>query len=332
MRENLEKALANVFGPGEIAQLKRVSGGASKEAWILDYRTQSTIYPLFLRRAAGGVIYEGTLSLEKEFQLLRLAYEEGIRVPRPLHYFPDLGGREAFLMERLEGEAIGSRVVRRPEYALARARLPLDMAEELAKIHRLPLEKVNYLLIPPEEAPWKSAVSSAYQDLDGLGEPHPVLEWALRWLLQHPPLPRPLVLVHGDFRIGNIMVNQQGLVAVLDWEFAHLGDPREDLGWPLVRAWRFGEDAKRLGGVGEVLPFLERYNALTGSDITEDELFWWEVLGNVRWGLGAFKQARRHLKGLERSIELAILGRLGAEMEYELLALLEGNHGKAHSR
>ena len=90
-----------------------------------------------------------------------------------------------------------------------------------------------------------------------------------------------------------------------------------------MRAWRFGEDGKRLGGVGEVGPFLERYNALTGRDIAEEELFWWEVLGNVRWGLGALKQARRHLRGEERSVELAVLGRLASEMEYEVLHLLE---------
>lgn len=327
MKELLEKALAEHYGPGEIQGLRRIPGGASKEAWVLDYRSKDRVHALFLRRAGGGLIYEGTLSLEVEFQLLSLAYAEGVKVPRPLLYLSDLEGREAFIMERLEGETIGTRVVRRPEYAIARARLPQSMAEELAKIHRIPLEKVAPLLGHQRGEPWQAAVSMAYRDLDGLDEPHPALEWALRWLTEHPPHPRPPVLVHGDFRVGNLMVNQEGLVAVLDWEFAHLGDPREDLAWPLVRAWRFGEDSRRLGGIGEVEPFLATYNALTGEDVSLEELFWWEVLGNVRWGLGALKQARRHLSGLERSVELAILGRLAAEMEYEVLALLEEKGG-----
>ncbi|WP_038072306.1 phosphotransferase family protein [Thermus scotoductus] len=322
MKEALEAVLREVLGPGEVVDLRRLPGGASKEAWAVDYRTGEALHPLFLRRAGGGVIYSKTLSLAQEFRLLQVAWAHGVKVPEPLHYLPDLEGREAFLMRRLEGEAIGARVVRRPELAKAREALPQAMAEELAKIHALPPEEVPFLQ-PPSLPPWRAALEEAYRDLDALGEPHPALEWGLRWLLDHPPRDLPPVVVHGDFRVGNLLVDGEGLVAVLDWEFAHLGDPRADLAWPLVRAWRFGEDGKRLGGVGEVGPFLERYNALTGRDIAQEELFWWEVLGNVRWGLGALKQARRHLRGEERSVELAVLGRLASEMEYEVLYLLD---------
>ena len=325
MREVLQAVLKELFGPGEILALRRLPGGASKEAWALDYQTSKETLPLFLRRAGGGVIYTGTLPLAQEFRLLQIAHAHGVRVPKPLHYFPDLEGREAFLMERLEGESIGARIVRRPEYARVRERLPEAMAQELAAIHAIPFSEVGFLP-SPSQPPWQEALDLAYRDLDALDEPHPALEWGLRWLADNPPPSRPPVLVHGDFRIGNLLVTPEELVAVLDWEFAHIGDPREDLAWPLVRAWRFGEDRKRLGGIGEVGPFLERYNALTGRGIVEEELFWWEVLGNVRWGLGALKQARRHLKGEERSVELAVLGRLAAEMEYEILDLLE-RHG-----
>ena len=322
MKEALEAALREILGPGEVVALRRLPGGASKEAWAVDYRTGEALHPLFLRRAGGGEIYSKTLALAEEFRLLQVAWAHGVKVPEPLHYFPDLEGREAFLMRRLEGETIGARVVRRPELARARETLPQAMAEELAKIHALSPDEVPFLQ-PPSLPSWRAALEEAYRDLDALGEPHPALEWGLRWLLDHPPRELPPVVVHGDFRVGNLLVDGEGLVAVLDWEFAHLGDPREDLAWPLVRAWRFGEDGKRLGGVGEVGPFLERYNALTGRDIAEEELFWWEVLGNVRWGLGALKQARRHLRGEERSVELAVLGRLASEMEYEVLHLLE---------
>ncbi len=325
MRETLEAALRELFGPGEILALRRLPGGASKEAWALDYRVGEAVLPLFLRRAGGGVIYSGTLPLAQEFHLLQVAHAHGVRVPKPLHYFPSLEGREAFLMERLEGESIGARIVRRPEYAGVRERLPEAMARELAAIHSIPLAEVGFLP-PAAQPPWQEAIATAYRDLDALDEPHPALEWGLRWLSQNPPPPRPPVLVHGDFRIGNLLITPEELVAVLDWEFAHVGDPREDLAWPLVRAWRFGEDAKRLGGVGHLEPFLAGYNALTGREVVPEELFWWEVLGNIRWGLGALKQARRHLKGEERSVELAVLGRLAAEMEYEILDLLE-RHG-----
>ena len=133
---------------------------------------------------------------------------------------------------------------------------------------------------------------------------------------------RQATFVHGDFRLGNLAVTDH-LVAVLDWEFAHVGDPIEDVAWPLVRAWRFGADARRLGGVGDVEPYLERYNELTGRDITLEELGVWEVFGNVKWAIGCLTQSRRHLNGQDRSVEYAVLGRMAAEMEYELLDLIE---------
>ena len=120
-----------------------------------------------------------------------------------------------------------------------------------------------------------------------------------------------------------MVVGPEGLRSLLDWEFCHLADPREDVAWPLVRAWRFGADDLRLGGVGEVEPYLQRYQQLTGRELTLDELYVWEVFGNVKWAVGCLTQARRHLNGLDRSVELAVLGRLAAEMEYELLDRIE---------
>jgi aminoglycoside phosphotransferase (APT) family kinase protein len=110
---------------------------------------------------------------------------------------------------------------------------------------------------------------------------------------------------------------------VLDWEFAHLDDPVRDMAFALVRAWRFGVPEKRLGGVGDVGPYLERYNELTGLDVRPAELDYWELAGNVGWAIGCLTQMQRHLTGQDRSVELAILGRLGAEVEYEIVNLLE---------
>ena len=90
-----------------------------------------------------------------------------------------------------------------------------------------------------------------------------------------------------------------------------------------MRAWRFGADDQHLGGVGDVEPYLERYNELTGRDLTLDELAVWEVFGNVKWAVGCLTQSRRHLRGDDRSVEYAVLGRMAAEMEYELLDLIE---------
>ncbi len=292
---------------GEVDRATLLPGGASKEAWAVDLDGQE----LLVRRAGASVIHQGTLTLEHEFEVLRAAHEAGVEVPRPIAYYPDLGGREAFAMERVRGETIGRRIVRDPPPAL-----PLQMAEELAKIHAIPPERLPFLRnIDP--------VQRMRAELDTVEEPHPAIELGLTWVAERMPPEAELVVTHGDWRIGNLVVDEAGLVAVLDWEFAHLAAPADDVAWPLVRAWRFGADGRRLGGVGEVEPYLERYNELTGRELTLDELYVWEVFGNVKWAVGCLTQARRHLNGLDRSVELAVLGRFAAEMEYELLDLIE---------
>ncbi len=312
VREAFQEALSEVLGR-EVAVSEPVllAGGASKEAWAVDADGE----PLLVRRASVGVIHRHTLSLRDEYRVLEVAHDAGVTVPRPYGYVADLAGREAFVMERLGGETIGRRVVQRPELATAREALPRQMAEELAKIHAVPLERVPFL----EPAEFDRIVD----ELDEVGEPHPAIELGLWWLRENRPPPRPPVLAHGDFRIGNVVVGPAGLVGVLDWEFAHLDDPVRDLGFGLVRAWRFGVDGKRLGGVGDVGPYLERYNELTGFDVRPEELDYWELAGNVAWAIGCLTQAQRHLSGRDRSVELAILGRLGAEVEYEIVHLLE---------
>jgi aminoglycoside phosphotransferase (APT) family kinase protein len=145
----------------------------------------------------------------------------------------------------------------------------------------------------------------------------------LRWLRQNePPLPERLVLLHGDFRIGNMMVDRQGLSGVLDWEFAHIGDPAQDLGWPFVRTWRFKVDHLRFGGIAPAEPFLQAYSAASGRSIPAERIFYWEVFGNVLWAIVTLNQARRHLSGQEPNLELASLGRLCAEVEMEVLSLI----------
>ncbi len=284
-----------------------LAGGASKEAWAVDSGGRE----LLIRRAAGGVIHQATLTLEQEFEVLRAAHEAGVKVPEPIAYLGEIDGREAFVMERIHGETIGRRIVKAPPPGL-----DVQLAEELAKIHAIAPSRLPFLQSADK-------IARFYEELDSVGEPHPAIELGLHWAKERLPTNRENVVVHGDWRIGNIAVDEQGIVAVLDWEFAHLADPVEDLAWPLVRAWRFGADDKHLGGVGDLDRYLERYAELTGIEATRDELLVWEVFGNVKWAVGCLTQSRRHFNAQERSVELAVLGRLAAEMEYELLDLID---------
>jgi aminoglycoside phosphotransferase (APT) family kinase protein len=308
MREALQPYVSAILGHEvELTEPVLLAGGASKEAWSVD----ADGLLLLVRRAAGGVIHRHTLTLADEYATIEAAYEAGVKVPKPYGYIADLDEREAFVMERLEGETIGRRIVRMdlPDG------LPVQMAEELAKIHAIPRERLPFL----DDA----RLERMADELDEFGEPHPAIELGLWWLRENRPQARPLVVNHGDYRIGNVVVDERGLVGILDWEFAHLDDPVRDLGFGLVRAWRFGVDDKRLGGIGEAEPYLDRYNELTGFDVRPEELDYWELAGNVGWAIGCLTQAQRHLRGQDRSVELAVLGRLGAEVEYEICHLLE---------
>jgi aminoglycoside phosphotransferase (APT) family kinase protein len=302
----VKEAFAAALG-ARVERAVLLPGGASKEAWAVDSEGRE----LLVRRAAGGVIHQGTLTLEQEFDVLRTVHEAGVRVPEPIAYLGDVDGREAFVMARVRGETIGRRIVRQPPSGL-----DVELAEELAKIHAIPPDRLPFLVRA-------DPIARFYAELDSVGEPHPAIELGLHWVKERLPAHRRPVLVHGDWRIGNVAVDEHGLVAVLDWEFAHLSDPVEDLAWPLVRAWRFGADDRRLGGIADAGAYLARYAELTGLEVTEEELLVWEVFGNVKWATGCLTQSRRHLNGQERSVELAVLGRLAAEMEYELLDLIE---------
>jgi aminoglycoside phosphotransferase (APT) family kinase protein len=309
MIAEMREALQSVLGTALDAEPHLLAGGASKEAWAVDAGGEK----LLVRRAAVGVIHKHTLSLADEYGVLEAAHVAGVKVPRPIAYIPDLDGREAFVMERLEGETIGRRIVRMDGVP---PHLPTQMADELARIHAIPRERVPFL---PE-----ARLERMVDELDEVGEPRPAIELGLWWLHENRPPPREPVVVHGDYRIGNLVVRAgDGLVGVLDWEFAHVDEPVRDLAFSLVRAWRFGVPEKRLGGIGAAEPYVERYNELTGFDVRPDEVDYWEVAGNVGWAIGCLTQMQRHLSGRDRSVELAVLGRLGAEVEYEILHLLE---------
>ena len=324
LRIALQQKLSALFG-GEVQveRLALLAGGASMEAWAVDTQTPRGPLPLLLRRGAGGRIYRDALSLFQEHRVLQAAFEGGVKVPRPYGYLGELLGREAYVMERVQGEAVGRRLVQRPEFAAAREALPGQMAQELARIHAIDLGPLDFLPGANTPSPLLHGLETLTAQLDSLGEPHPALELGLLHLRKRLPFDGPRVLCHGDFRVGNFMVGSGGLASVLDWEFAHVGDPREDLAWPMVRNWRFRMDHLRLGGIAEPREFVERYSILSGRRIELSELFPFELLGGVRWAIGALTQARRHLSGEEQSVELAVLGRLSAEYEHEVLSLLD---------
>jgi aminoglycoside phosphotransferase (APT) family kinase protein len=319
--------LAQATGaPATITDIRPIAGGASRETWAVDAEIGGAREALVLRMDLASSMNPDALSRPQEFALLAAAHAAGVLAPRPrwLDAEGTALGRPFLLMDRVAGESIGPRVVRRPELAAARARLPAQMAEQLARIHAIAPAPLAFLPRPqPGRSPAQHALDQTRRTIDAIDLHKPALEFGLRWLSQRAPACEQLTLIHGDFRIGNLLVGPEGLNAVIDWEFAHVGDPHEDLAWPCVRDWRFGNADLRVGGVGELEPYLAAYTAASGRAVDRTALGWWEIIGNVRWAATCHAQAHRHLSGADPSVELASLGRRAAEMELEFLTLIE---------
>lgn len=330
MKEVLEAFIAAESGKSiAISGLHPLAGGASRETWLLRLQLNGQRTALVLRLDMATTMNPDAISRAQEFRLLQVAYESGVTCPRPywLSTDPDLLGAPFFLMAYVPGESIGPRVVRQPALADARAQLPQQLAQQLARIHALDPDKRGLSFLPrpaPEVAPAQQTIETLRHSLAALAVRSPGLTASLRWLEQNQPPPPPkLYLLHGDFRIGNLIVDEEeGLAAVIDWEFAHLGDPLEDLAWPLVRDWRFGKDELRLGGIADAQPYLDAYAAHSGLDVAPEAVAYWEIMGNMKWAVTCLVQAERHLSGEDTSVELASLGRRSSEMELELLRLI----------
>ncbi|MCU0580112.1 MAG: phosphotransferase family protein, partial [Desulfobacterota bacterium] len=231
------------------------------------------------------------------------------------------------VMERIPGETLVRRLQRDDRYARARRLLPEQLGSSLARIHGLSGSGPHWDSLPrhfPGASPAAGELSFYEDLLERLApDPHPALELAIRWLRGHEPPARKPVLVHGDYRLGNVIFDETGLRAILDWELAHVGDPLEDVGYISVQAWRFGQRAKPIGGIAERAVFYEAYAAAGGAPLDAESLHYWEVFGNLKWGIITVLQALPFLRGESRSIELASLGRRTAEVELELLDLIE---------
>ncbi len=308
--EALAAALAEVLG-GPVTGLARLSAGASRETWsfTLDGRV------LVLRRDPPDA--PRPVEMVREAECLRAAARAGVPVPALVATGDgtDATGTPYLVLAHVAGESLPWRLLRDDRYAAARAGLARELGRVLARIHAVDPAEVPALEHVPD------ALAALRATHDAFGEARPALEVAFRWLADHrPPGVRP-ALVHGDFRHGNLLVAPDGLAAVLDWELAHVGDPREDLGWACVRAWRFGA-APEVGGFGSRADLLAGYAEVAGEAPDAGAVAWWEVYGCVHWSVICRVQAERHLGGTERSVEMATLGRRAVEAEYDALLAL----------
>lgn len=306
----IHAVLRELLPSGIVEHLERLTGGASRSTW----RCTVDGDPYVVQRQRADT---ANRDMGIEAAALAAAAGGGVPVPRLVGCVTDESGASSLVTRHVAGESIARRILRDERFAAARGELTRQLGEAAARLHA----------IDPDEVPGlddHEPLAATQQRLDELGQPHPAFELAMRWLADHRPAPSGRrSLVHGDYRLGNVIVDERGLAAVLDWELVHLGDPVEDLGWLCSPAWRFG-GGPPVAGLGERAQLLDAYEAISGVRVDEATLHWWEVFAILRWGVICIGQADAHRSGAARSHELAAIGRRVCETEHDLFLALEG--------
>ncbi|MBL9038863.1 MAG: phosphotransferase family protein [Archangium sp.] len=321
MNERIAAVLAT--HGAHLEQVTPLHGGACQENFRISATVEGKATQWALRSDSDTSL-PGSLRRRDEFAVIEAAVAAGVQTPRAQWLSPGLlrPGRDAYFLDWVPGEAIGRRVVRNPELAGAREKLPGALAGSLAALHGVVPAQVTLPLAPVASTPARAALTQLRGMIDGLPSALPAVELALVWAEKHLPTSSEVVLVHGDFRTGNFLVTPDGLAGILDWEFAHWGSRYEDLSWISVRDWRFNRLELPVGGFAARRPFYDAYAAASGHTVDVDQVLWWEVIGNLRWAVGSVYQGERYLSGQATDLELIAIARRCVEMEHEALRLI----------
>jgi aminoglycoside phosphotransferase (APT) family kinase protein len=277
----------------QVDELTRIHGGASRETYRLRLRcrrgSEAQEHRLILRRDPSGSLIETERAVEfRAYQAF-----QGSAVPVPaalwLEQEPRWLERPFFVMQEVRGGEASPQALLAPPYAAHLERIGERKWTILGEIHRAdPVALGLAGAASPaagdcwhrELAHWERVI-----DEDEL-EPQPIARAAIRWLRRHPPRPaQKLTVVHGDYRTGNFLVSPAGeILAILDWEMTHLGDPLEDLAWSLNRTWCWARDG-RPGGLLPRERAIAIWERASGLRADPEDLHWWELFSSVK-GLG----------------------------------------------
>ncbi|WP_028660350.1 phosphotransferase [Nocardioides insulae] len=320
MSSELEAALqARIRSLGHsgasVTGMEMLTGGASRQMWRVATDAGGEWSRFVLRRDHPSDPAPDANT--REALTLIAAHAAGAPCPSVLDHSSDPAvlGTPYLILGFVEGETIARKILRDERFDAARARLPRQLGDAIGTVHGVSPEGLPLPLL-------EDAVASLRDKYAALGVDRPALLLGLRELDRRRPEPAPRrTLVHGDFRLGNLMVDESGLAAILDWEIPHVGDPIEDLGYICMRAWRFGGPG-RVAGVGDAAEFLDAYADRTGFRPSEEQLTWWEAKATATWGIGCLTQLRRSVPGHTNELELLAIGRRTAEQEHDLLELL----------
>jgi aminoglycoside phosphotransferase (APT) family kinase protein len=294
-----------------------LSGGASAEIYNIVLKNGKK---LVLRRTPEKS--ESRLAIPKkiEAKVQKIVKKNEIPVPEIIEEFDESSGvGSGYIMEFVLGETIPRKILRDERFAQIRPNLALRIGEVLAKIHQTDLSEIKEL----EKMTFYNSLNKLYEVYSSFNEPQPVFEYVFNYLAKVNIKEKNNVLIHGDYRLGNFIVSENSIESIIDWELTHIGDPLEDLSWVCVKSWRFGNNSKRVAGLGDLEDLIKGYESISSETVDRFELDVWQIYGSLRWGVICMIQTFAHLNSNLNSIEKAAIGRRVSETEYDLMNMIK---------
>ena len=304
--------MTRTLGTGELSGLTRLSGGANMESWAFDWAGSCFV----LRRAPSAeYMAERPFGHADEAALVIAACRAGVKAPEVVGVLQDSDGLgTGYVMRRVLAEVKPEAILSDPPASLLN-----DLGRELAHIHAIPAETIPEAIPVMDTAEALAELKARYLEYGG---DRPVIALAIRWCEDHLPPPTMPVLVHGDYRMGNIMADSEGLAVVLDWELAHRGDAHEDLAFGCMTVWRFGRIDQPAFGIGSLDTYFSAYEAAGGAKVDRERFHFWLVYRTLWWALGCLQMGQAWRSGADPTVERIVIGRRTAEQELDLLVLL----------
>lgn len=295
----------------EVSRVERVFGGNARQAWACvgtwtrsDGRRRDEEM-IMLSRPPGSQLH---VEPRREYDVLLALQDSAVRAPRvwALDPFGEVTGASSVVLQRLPGRADAVDFLRGTDPGRGR-RLTEDLACAAAALHTTDLNRVGDVLDAQVRTDGSldtraTAVTLVEQwrstFLASRMEPFPVLDRLFGWLLDHAPEPVRLCVVHGDLRPGNFLYRDDTVIALLDWEMVHLGDPVEDLAWvyrPLWSPERFLD----------LESFVHRYETFGGPAVDPAALVYHRILAEVKFATISLRAARAFADGTTTNLRLA---------------------------
>ena len=294
----------------------QTAGGWSHEIYVFEANWTENGRALkrgfCLRKDPGAGLLRNLSSLEEQFRVIKALEPTATPTPKGYWYEADstLLGGPFFVMEKVEGEVPNPWSRTGKQFygeAARRGKLPRSFVEALAALHNLDWRAagLDFLGVPGagkdfalrEIAKWESLIAQS------LNEPQPVLTELLMWLKYNAPSVQRLAFVHGAYRTGNLIIRDDAIAAIIDWELQVIGDPMYDVAYVLSDLNR--EGSPLLSCVVEREFFLDYYQRLTGLKIDFEVCRYYEILYMMRSTAFWLSASGLFAEGRNRDLRLA---------------------------